>query len=238
MPVKLTSELKVELIRFMGNDEAVVDAAKVSTLGQLATATRNYTNEETEKFLDFLMRNRHGSPFEHNAFTFFVSAPIAVFREFQRHRIGFSYNEASGRYMQLEPMFYVPPPVRPLVQVGKPGHYNYVEGTHEQYEQLLDTMKGHFEDTYSAYEELLAAGIAKEVSRGVLPVYIYSSMYVTCNARSLMNFLSLRTKHDDSSFKSFPMWEIERVAQKMESQWANIMPITRELFRKHGSIAP
>ncbi len=77
------------------------------------------------------MRDRHGSPFEHNSMTFYVQAPIFVFREFMRHRIA-SYNEESGRYRELRPVFYVPAPERNLVQQGKPGAYEFVPGTPEQ----------------------------------------------------------------------------------------------------------
>ena len=74
------------------------------------------------------MRDRHGSPFEHNSMTFFVRAPIFVWREHMRHRIA-SYNEESGRYRQLEPVFYVPDHRRPVVQVGKTGAYEFLAGT-------------------------------------------------------------------------------------------------------------
>ena len=73
------------------------------------------------------MRDRHGSPFEHNSMTFYVQAPIFVFREFMRHRIA-SYNEESGRYRELRPVFYVPGPERKLTQIGKPGAYEFVDG--------------------------------------------------------------------------------------------------------------
>lgn len=178
------------------------------------------------------------TPFEHNSMTFLVSAPIFVFREFVRHRIGFSYNEASARYMQLEPVFYVPGPDRKLVQTGKTGHYVFVEGTPEQYDTTIAATKRACETAYAAYQEMLAAGIAREVARGVLPVGIFSSMYVTCNARSLMAFLSLRTKRDDSTFPSYPQREIEMVAEKMEAEWAKLMPITYAAFNAAGRVSP
>ena len=85
---------------------------------------------------------------------------------------------------------------------------------------------------------MLAAGVAREVARSVLPVNIYSSMYVTMNARSLMNFLSLRTKREDSAFPSFPQREIEMVAEKMEAFWRELMPATAAAFDKNGRVAP
>ena len=80
--------------------------------------------------------------------------------------------------------------------------------------------------------------MAREVARGVLPVATYSSMYVTMNARSLMNFLSLRTKREDSTFPSYPQREIEMVAEKMEDLWAELMPLTYAAFNANGRVSP
>jgi len=183
------------------------------------------------------MRERHGSPFEHNSMTFYVQAPIFVFREFMRHRIA-SYNEESGRYRQLDPVFYVPGPERRLVQQGKPGAYEFVEGTREQYDTVVEQTQEACTQAYRAYLRMLDAGVAREVARGVLPVATYSSMYVTLNARSLMNFLSLRTKRDASQFPSYPQREIEMVAEKMEAQWARLMPVTHAAFEAAGRVSP
>jgi thymidylate synthase (FAD) len=178
------------------------------------------------------------TPFEHNSMTFLVTAPIFVFREHHRHRVGWSYNESSARYMQLEPVFYVPGEDRKLVQTGKAGHYVFVDGTPEQYELTVEATKRACETAYRAYQDMLRAGVAREVARGVLPVATYSSMYATCNARSLMAFLSLRTKREDSTFPSFPQREIEMVAEKMEAEWAKLMPITYAAFNAAGRVSP
>jgi thymidylate synthase (FAD) len=178
------------------------------------------------------------SPFEHNSMTYFISAPIFVFREFMRHRIGWSYNEESGRYRELRPVFYVPAPERKLVQEGKPGQYVFVDGTPEQHDLTVQRTKDACLEAYRAYQDMLAAGVAREVARTVLPVGTYSSMYATCNARSLMAFLSLRTKREDSRFPSFPQREIEMVAERMEEEWARLMPITHAAFDANGRVAP
>jgi len=183
------------------------------------------------------MRDRHGSPFEHNAFTFFVEAPIFVFREFMRHRIA-SYNEESGRYKELQPVFYVPDEDRKLVQVGKPGAYTFEEGSYTQKGTATSQIKRAAKESYDAYKRMLDAGIAREVARAALPVGIYSSMYVTMNARALMNFLSLRTTRDGTHFPSFPQREIEMVAEKMEEFFAQKMPITYRTFNENGRVAP
>lgn len=177
------------------------------------------------------------SPFEHNSMTFYVQAPIFVFREFMRHRIA-SYNEESGRYRELRPVFYVPGPERKLVQQGKPGHYEFVDGTEEQHKLVDESTRDVCRKAYAAYLEMLDAGIAREVARIVLPLTIYSSMYVTMNARSLMNFLSLRTKREDAAFPSFPQREIEMVAEQMEAEWARLMPLTHAAFDRNGRVAP
>lgn len=180
------------------------------------------------------------TPFEHNFFCFLVEAPIAVFREWMRHRIGVSYNEESGRYKQLAPKFYLPPPERPLTQVGKPGAYEFVPGDRRQYDLLDAEVRSSCAFAYRSYEAMLEKGIAREVARGVLPVYIYSSMYFTCNARSLMNFLQLRTAYppDEAMFPSKPMWEIARLADQVEEQFAEYMPLTHGAFVAAKRVSP
>jgi thymidylate synthase (FAD) len=187
--------------------------------------------------INYLARERHGSPFEHTSMTFFISAPIFVFREFMRHRIA-SYNEESGRYRELKPVFYVPSKERKLVQIGKAGSYTFIDGNAEQYEITVKAIKETCKLAYANYQKMLDAGVAREVARAVLPVTLYSSMYVTMNARALMNFLSLRTARDGSHFPSYPQREIEMVAEKMEAEFAKLMPITYGAFEKSGRIAP
>lgn len=96
--------------------------------------------EQNQDYGNFLMRERHGSPFEHNALTFKVRAPIFVWREHHRHR-HMSYNEQSGRYMELSPDFYVPDAQRPLVQVGKTGAYRFEPGTEEQHQLVVESTR-------------------------------------------------------------------------------------------------
>lgn len=223
-------DMTVELVDSMASDQAVVKAARVSTGSQGDPVG-------DEKLINYLMRDRHGSPFEHNAFTFYIEAPIFVFREFMRHRIA-SYNEESGRYKKLEPVFYIPDENRKLVQVGKPGAYTFEDGTEDQAFRATSAITYSSLDSYRRYEEMLAEGIAREVARMVLPVNIYSSMFVTMNARSLMNFLSLRTIHPDSKVPSFPQREIEMVAEQMEELFTSKMPITYEVFCRNGRVAP
>jgi thymidylate synthase (FAD) len=195
--------------------------------------------EEKDKGLvSYLMKHRHGTPFEHNSMTFFVKAPIFVFREFHRHRVGFSYNEMSGRYSELHPEFYIPAAGRGWVQEGTSARPKLVVGDLETHKMIVQSMKRSYETSWREYQNMLAWGVAKEVARDVLPVGIYSQMYVTCNARSLMAFLSLRTQYEDSTFPSYPLYEIVQVANQMERFAEKLFPWTMEAFNNNGRVAP
>ncbi len=239
--IEFRNDVTVELIRANARDADVLFAARVSTQGEQTLESAMQSDSEVEKrdkgLINYLMRDRHGSPFEHNSMTFYVQAPIFVFREFMRHRIA-SYNEESGRYRELRPVFYVPGPERKLVQVGKPGAYEFEDGTAEQTALVEQETMAVTRAAYEAYQRMLEAGVAREVARIVLPVNIYSSMYVTMNARSLMNFLSLRTKREGTHFPSFPQREIEMVAEKMEAHFAELMPLSYQTFNENGRVAP
>ncbi|UGQ09917.1 FAD-dependent thymidylate synthase [Yinghuangia sp. ASG 101] len=236
--VRFRSDVTVELVKHSAGDQDVLWAARVSTAGEKSLDELGKDPERSKGLINYLMRDKHGSPFEHNSMTFFVSAPIFVFREFHRHRVGWSYNEESGRYRELQPVFYVPAEERRLVQRGKPGAYEFVPGTAEQHKVVGEAAREAYGQAYRAYREMLAEGVAREVARTVLPVGLYSSMYATCNARSLMHFLGLRTRHDDAAYPSFPQREIEMVAEKMEAAWAELMPLTYAAFNANGRVAP
>ncbi len=241
--IKFRSDVTVELVRSSASDSDVLFAARVSTQGEQtleAAASRVDASEDEKRskgLINYLMRDRHGSPFEHNSLTFYVQAPIFVFREFQRHRIA-SYNEESGRYKELSPVFYVPGPDRNLIQIGKTGSYDFIPGTAEQTALVEQESRSASIQAYEAYQRMLEAGVAREVARIILPLNIYSSMYVTMNARALMNFLSLRTKREGTHFPSFPQREIEMCAEKMEDFWAELMPYTYAAFNENGRVAP
>lgn len=232
-PIEFRSDFSVDLVQSVGSDEMICKAARVSTMG-----SESINSSESYGLLNFLMKGRHGSPFEHGSLTFRIEAPIFVWREFMRHRIGFSYNEQSGRYMELSPVFYTPREDRPLKQIGKAGAYEFVPGdSGDAYTVKVETEMA-YKHAWSAYRYMLDQGIAKEVARIVLPVATYSSAYVTCNPRSLMAFLSLRTKDGASTFPSYPQWEIEQVARHMEAHFHAAFPNTYEAFDKNGRVSP
>lgn len=215
----------VRLDEAMASDLSVVNAARVSF------AKRKEEMDDWDAFLvRFLMRERHGTPFEHNAFRFHIRCPIFVAREWFRHRIG-SFNEESARYHQLEPAFYVPSPEDVRTQVGMPGAYTFETVGSEAAEQVRETLAAHYEETYARYEQLLECGLAKELARSVLPMGIFTQFYWTVNARALMNFLSLRA-HETAQL------EIRRYAEALETFFAKQMPITYEAFVANERTAP
>lgn len=237
MSIQTRYDMTVVMRDYMGGDESVIEAMLVSSEDDEVTQAC-LEEKTTYGRINFLMENRHGTPFEHNAMKFYVEAPICVFREWHRHRIAWSYNEMSGRYKELEPMFYIPDRDRALVQEGKPGHYIFVPGTEYQYEELVLDLTESYQFVYDKYQKQLANGIAKEVARLVLPVGIYSAMYATTNARALMAFLSLRTKDEDSTFPSYPQREIEMAAEKMEAVFSQLFPLTYKSFNANGRVSP
>lgn len=229
--VEMTSEITVKLIRAMAHDDFVVQAAQVSNIGE------NTPGTEPKRLINSLMKHRHGSPFEHTSFTFFVEAPIFVFREWHRHRIA-SINEMSGRYTTLLPKFYTPHTSRKLVNVGTSMSPKMDWGSYEQTKFMSDTDRHVAKNTWKVYEERLSAGISNELARTILPLNVYSQMYWTVNARSLMNFLSLRVDSLDSAVETHPQWEIQMGAEKMEEAFKMFMPHTHAAFVANGRVAP
>jgi thymidylate synthase (FAD) len=187
------------------------------------------------------MQHRHGTPFEHSFVTFFVHAPILVWREWHRHRIGFSYNEESGRYKVLEPVFYVPRRERLMMKVDgwKPGRPKFLRCEDDAaYGRLCGNLKQAYREAYRFYLDNLSLGIDPGLARDCLPVGIYSSCWVSCNPRSLMAFLSLRTHEPTAARVSYPLDEIELAARKVEEMFAAWCPLTYEAFNKFGRVAP
>lgn len=242
--MKLTSEITVRLIDHMGDDARLAMAAWVSTSAEDGMRRAVEKPDDVKGVLSYLMKHRHGTPFEHGTMTFFVHAPIFVWREWHRHRIGFSYNEESGRYKTLDPVFYVPDRERPMFKVdawkaGRPKFTTIATSEEEShYDALCQNLRNSYRVSYDAYLANLGMGIDPGLARDCLPVGIYSSCWVTCNPRSLMAFLSLRTHEPDAKQVSYPLWEIDVAARKCEELFAAHWPITHAAFVQNGRVAP
>jgi thymidylate synthase (FAD) len=215
----------VRLDGAMASDLSVVNSARVS-FGR----RKEELDESDEGLVRFLMRDRHGTPFEHNAFRFHIRAPIFVVREWMRHRIG-SFNEFSMRYAKATDDFYVPEAEDVRTQVGKPGAYSFETVDAELAEETREALEAVYEQAFATYERLVEAGVARELARSVIPVGAYTEFYWTVNARALMNFVSLRA-HETAQR------EIRRYAEAVETFLAEKMPVTHAAFVAAGRIAP
>jgi thymidylate synthase (FAD) len=215
----------VRLDEAMADDLSVVNGARVSFARH-----KTELDDSDAGLIRFLLRERHGTPFEHNAFRFHIRTPIFVAREWFRHRIG-SFNEFSMRYARATDDFYVPAPEDVRTQVGKPGAYSFEPVSDEVAETTREELQQVYEAAYAAYERLVELGVARELARAALPVGAYTEFYWTVNARALMNFLSLRNAETAQR-------EIRRYAEACETFLAERMPITYEAFVASGRRAP
>jgi len=215
----------VRLDDVMADDLSVVNGARVSFARR-----KTELDESDEGLIGFLMRERHGTPFEHNAFRFHVRCPIFVAREWMRHRTS-SFNEFSLRYAKATDDFYLPEPEDVRTQVGKPGAYSFEPVDEELAQRTREELQEVYEHAYASYERLVEAGVARELARSVLPVGAYTQFYWTVNARSLMNFLSLRNA-------PAAQLEIRRFAEAVEAFFAARMPVTHAAFAANGRVAP
>ncbi len=216
----------IELTASCADDLSVVNAARVS----FNTISTEMT-ERDEGLIRFLMRERHGTPFEHNYLQFRVKAPIFVFREWHRHRVGHSYNEWSARYSRLAPEFYIPEPGTVVTQVGKPGNYIFEQLNEEDASTFRDWLEDFCKLSYELYEKSMEIGVARQQARAFVPVTMYSEMIWSCNARSLMHFLSLRNHPNAQA-------EIREYAQAAELIFNDLMPVTAASFIENNRQAP
>ena len=213
----------------LASDLAVVNGARVSFNQAGSNEPGQEMNDRDAGLIRFLMRERHGSPFEHGYFRFLVKAPLFVVREHHRHRAGHSYNEWSGRYSKMEAEFYVPDYVR--TQVGKPGAYSFEPVSDETRELTRHEIEANAQRAFEAYERMLDQGVAKEVARAVLPLSTYTKYYWSCNPRSLMHFCGLRN-HESAQY------EIRQYAAAAESFLERVMPVTHAAFIENERVAP
>lgn len=207
---------KLRLIDYMGGDHRVVAAARV-------LVDPPWRDEDDPKLIKYMIKHRHTSPFEHVMFTFFVKAPITVFRQWMRHRT-WKFNEVSGRYMELTE-HYVPSPETIGVQ-SKKNHQARImteEPNHAASNFLATWQEQSFEHYRVALDELK---IPRELARGGLPVHTYSQMYGTIDLHNLFGLFSLRI--DDHA-----QWEIRQYAEKMLDIAECIAPLSVAAWKEY-----
>ncbi len=207
----------VRLVEMLGNDFSPVQAARVSTGKGLTSPERD------TRLLLYLMENGHHSPFEHIVFKFHIKLPIFVMRQLVRHRIA-SINERSGRYSEFDDDWYLPDHAR----VNEKGNIqgSVFSGDEQLDEKTRSMIETSISESYETYRKLLEMGVARELARIVLPSAMYTEFYWTINARSLMNFLSLRAD-------SHAQYEIQECALAIADIFKETCPTTFEAFIRY-----
>lgn len=185
----------VSLVQSVGDDKMIVNAARVSFGGDNTAPL----NQRDEKLIRYLLRNHHGSPFEHNLITFKIVCPIFVDRQFVRHRVGVSKNEVSGRYVEMPERNFTPPSFRKQALSNRQASVED-DGTLDQM-QATRIWEEAWRNAFGAYQELLHLGVTREQARGVLPLSLYTESYYTFNVRSLLHFLELRD-HEGAQYET------------------------------------
>ncbi|GLH67598.1 FAD-dependent thymidylate synthase [Geothrix edaphica] len=202
----------VRLIDHMGSDLSVVNAARVS-FGK----RREAFEEGDAKLIGYLAEHEHTSPFRHTALTLHVKAPIFVFRQWMKHRIGSEFNEISGRYVEFpEDEFFVPAAFRRQAKVNKQGSEGEIDetGRARAMESYLESCRG----AVAHYKELLSLGVCREQARCVLPLGLYSEVYWTVSLQAAAHFIRLRAD-------SHAQWEIQQYAAAVRSVVEPIYPV-------------
>lgn len=210
-----------DVIRHPDYEAGIIEAARQSTQGSF----RGW--DQDQKLLDFLFKHKHATPFEFAGMVIEVKAPIAVFREWHRHRTQ-AYNEMSARYAPLPDVHYLPTPERCLlVQPGNKQAEAVKDApvlTHAAALQWLSRLQQAYELTQAVYTEGLALGVPKELARGSNVVFRYSQMRATCSLRNWLAFLTLRM--DPAA-----QWEIRQFANAVGELVAEKFPRTWDLFQ-------
>ncbi len=216
----------------MGTDHRVAQSAWVSY-------GKQDSDKPIEGVINYMMKHRHGTPFEHVVFTWYIKCPLFVAREWMRHRIG-SYNEISGRYVTFSPEFYVPAHFRVKGSTNKQGSIvpdeewakeNEWASVEDFDESMREDLTNLYNLVYSRYTELLDSGVANEQARMVLPVGLYTQYFWTVNLRALLNFLNLRNADN-------AQWEIRQYAIAIEEQLKGLVPITYQAWIDNDRVAP
>lgn len=225
VPAKFRSDMTAILMDSMGGEGSIVRRARVSTEGAGSIDIPQRILEGSDLgLLRWLYRNQHGTPFEGPEFEWYFEVPVFVSRQIVKHRLS-SINEESGRYREMEGVFYlVPEEGRDVVQIGKTGDYNFQPGRPDQIEALRWVQQSQAESAWENYQKLIGFGISKEVARMHLPVSLYSSMYFKVNLRSLLNFIALRKDWGDNAVHA------SKAQHEIALLTEQIVPIIQEKF--------
>ena len=206
----------VELVDHMGDDLAIVNAARVSYAG----ASDEWTDRD-EKLLRYLWDHDHSSPFRHGNIKFRIKAPIFILRQWMKHQVGCAWNEQSARYTKIEESFFYPDHFRLQDTKNKQGSSGYLDDNRE--DEALTLLAQGYQVAYYNYLRLLDLGVCREQARMILPVGIYSECIWSASTQAIMHFLKLRLDHHSQ-------FEMQEFAKAVYTIASTIFPKTMELI--------
>lgn len=210
----------VTLVDHMGSDLSVVNSARVS-FGKRTWEMR----PRDAKLVKYLWEHKHSSPFRHATVQLHIKAPIFVLRQWMKHQVGCSWNEASGRYIKFDGDFHQPQFFRLQSKDNKQGSEGCLDETTEQ--QAQDIYWDACDSALRAYEALLGMGVCKEQARCVLPLSLYTECYWTASLQAVMHFLTLRED-------SHAQFEIREYAKAVRELITPLFPISLDLGEPNG----
>ena len=219
----------VRYIDHMGDDSRILEAARISY------KSPSKGPDADKKLLAYLWKNKHTSPFEMVKLTLNIKMPIFVMRQYVRHRMQ-NLNEVSARYTELPNEFYIPTAWRPQDTKNKQGSiitddWNPVIRDNlfnlpEDIRSATHVLKEHCRYSYQIYQEMLAAGISREMARMVLPINIYTEIYACWDLKNLLHFITLR---DDAHAQA----EIAQFGKAVKTICRELFPWTMEAYEKY-----
>ena len=205
--------MQVTLINSMGNDQTVVDAARVS----FAKTADNYTEAQNEKLIQYLARHNHWTPFGHAQATFHIEAPIFVARQLVKHQVGLVWNEVSRRYVDDSPRFFSPSSWRPRSEDKKQGSDKH--DIIADMRQAWKIYESAIHDISKTYGILLEMGVAPEQARMVLPQSMMTEWYWTGSLAAWSRVCRLRVSDDAQA-------ETERIALDISREMRQLFPVS------------
>lgn len=243
LTLEYTHEPEVELWLSAGSDTHAVAAARASTSKDLKSALSKakdgHLSQRDQALLDDLITMRHAGPFYHGTLAVYVDCPIFVWAQIATHP-ELRKSRESGRYRTLRPRFYVPDIARALVV---PEGYSamrphYHQAVQDDYVKMVATLMSSYEASWRAYLDLKDQGVAKEVSRGVLPQAIMSTGIISARPLDWLRALSIRTQTVQSKRVSHVQAETADVFMRVDAIMRDLWPETMAAFDAAGREAP
>lgn len=203
--------MKAELISHFGNDLMIANVARVS----YGKESQEFSDKDA-RLINFLVKNKHLSPFRHPQLQFRIECPIFVERQLFTHQIGWARNSISGRYVDFSDTYWLPDQLRYQSQDSKQGSAGDVEQYANAY--LLGRMQEVVDLARNVYSELCNAGVAKEQCRIILPLALETKFIWTGSLQAFMHLCSLRLKPDAQKETRDLVEQMLNIVESIEGQ--------------------